>query len=79
MSCEESGENGAERRVDGRWSHRMTQKYFTRCPMLNGSLYTVIDRAITKTEGRSVQKYVLCSMVFANIYVHDRGKWGVCM
>jgi hypothetical protein len=41
--------------------------------MLNASLYTVIDRAITKTEGRSVQEYVLCSMVFANIYVQDRG------
>jgi len=45
---------------------------------LNASLYTVIDRAITKTEGRSVQEYVLCSMVFANIYVQDRGNWGVC-
>jgi hypothetical protein len=50
--------------------------YFTRCPMLNASLYTVIDKAITKTEGRSVQEYVLCSMVLANIYVQDRGKWG---
>lgn len=35
----------------------------------NASLYTAIDRAITKTQGRRVQKYVFCSMVFANIYV----------
>jgi len=46
--------------------------------MLNASLYTVIDRAITKTEGRRVQEYVLCSMVFANIYVQDRGGTGEC-
>jgi hypothetical protein len=61
---------GKDQRVDGNRSRQA---------MLNVSLYTVIDRAITKTEGRSVQEYVICSMVFANIYVQDRGKWGMCM
>jgi hypothetical protein len=43
----------------------------------NTSLYTVIDRAITKTKGQEVQEYVFCSMVFVNIYVQGRGKGGV--
>ena len=37
-------------------------------------MYTIIDRAITKTKGRSVQEYVFRSMVFANIYVQGRGR-----
>lgn len=45
----------------------------------NASIYTAIDRAITKTKGRRVHEYVFCSMVFANIYVQGRGKGGVCM
>ena len=51
--------------------------YFTHCPFSNASMYTIIDRAITKTKGRSVQEYVFRSMVFANIYVQGRGK-GEC-